>query len=445
MTRRRIGIVGGGAAGLVTAWLLQEDHDVTVLEAAPHLGGHAHTRYVERDGHVVPIETGFRFFFESSYPRLMALMHLLDLEVFAQDNQISIRRPASTQTLVLPPSRLSEWLSVLASPRTTLDLARLRRFMSGGDQVVENRDWSHTLREYVEAAGYPAGFGERLLYPLVSASWGAPLAIMPEFPAYSVLKVMRLTGSKAVHLGFRRGINAYIEALVAGLGQTRLRTSVPVFRVGRDGDRRVVECRDGSRHTFDTLVLATPAWVTHQLLDPTDPALAEWREATGRFDWFRADICLHSDTRHMPADRRHWAELNHTHEAHRAWMTEWPGRRVGAEVFRTWLPEGMEPPRALHHRVAFRHLVLTKASRDHQRSLAALQGQHGFHVAGMYVTDVDNHESSVNSAADVARALAPESTRLAAWDVATAVGAVPRRTAYRPPQKPTGRDDRVAA
>lgn len=39
----RIGIIDGGGASLVTAWLLEENLDVTLYEKEVRLGGHAHT------------------------------------------------------------------------------------------------------------------------------------------------------------------------------------------------------------------------------------------------------------------------------------------------------------------------------------------------------------------------------------------------------------------
>ena len=38
----KIGIIGG-AAGLLAAWLLEDDYEVTLFERDDRLGGHAHT------------------------------------------------------------------------------------------------------------------------------------------------------------------------------------------------------------------------------------------------------------------------------------------------------------------------------------------------------------------------------------------------------------------
>ena len=45
-----IAIVGTGISGMVAAYLLARDHEVTVFEANDRLGGHTHTITVEHGG-----------------------------------------------------------------------------------------------------------------------------------------------------------------------------------------------------------------------------------------------------------------------------------------------------------------------------------------------------------------------------------------------------------
>ncbi len=52
--RERIAVVGSGIAGLTCAHVLSPHHDVVLFEAAPQLGGHAHTVDVD-DPDVGPI------------------------------------------------------------------------------------------------------------------------------------------------------------------------------------------------------------------------------------------------------------------------------------------------------------------------------------------------------------------------------------------------------
>ena len=439
----RVAIIGGGAAGLATAWLLQQDHEVHVFEADPEPGGHARTAMVEHQGAVVQVETGFRYFFEATYPKLMALMALLGLELSERESRISLTRAGMPHVLSLPPTTPSQLLQLCRRPSDLRHLALLRRFMTTGDDVVERADWSLSLREYLAARGFPERFGRELLYPMVAASWGAPLSIMPDFPAYSVLKVMRLTDGRGKFLELEGGISTYIRALVDRLGAARLHLGRPIRSVARDGDALAVTAADGERLRFDKVVLATPAIVAQALL-ADDPALADWRARRRPFDHFEADICIHGDPSWMPRRRADWADLNHFHEPDRAWMTEWLGLEAGVEVFRTWLPKGAPVPDRLWHRCHFQHLVVTKDNLRLQQDIAAAQGQDGLFAVGMYAVDVDNHESAVGSAMPVAEALAPGSATLAAWRQAVAERRAPPRTSRPGPrsaasvQRPTG-------
>ncbi|MFE4612806.1 FAD-dependent oxidoreductase [Streptomyces niveus] len=51
--RPRTAVVGGGVAGLTAAYVLRRTHEVTLYEAEPRLGGHAHTHdLASSDGRV---------------------------------------------------------------------------------------------------------------------------------------------------------------------------------------------------------------------------------------------------------------------------------------------------------------------------------------------------------------------------------------------------------
>ena len=77
----RVGVIGGGTSGLVTSWLLQQHHDVTLLEKQHRWGGHADTLGIEVEGERVRIDAGFEFFSTSMFPRFNRLLQLLAVPV----------------------------------------------------------------------------------------------------------------------------------------------------------------------------------------------------------------------------------------------------------------------------------------------------------------------------------------------------------------------------
>jgi predicted NAD/FAD-binding protein len=411
----RIAIVGGGISGLVSAWLLQHDHEVTLHEASAWLGGHARSIPVRFGNRTVYAECGFKYFFDDSYPTLVALVRALGLELRRFKGPLSLTRPGR-DVLVLPPRSLRH-VRRLLSWQALRELVGFYGFLRGGLDLLAAGDWSVTLREYAERRAYTAGIAEGFLYPFLAASWGAPVDVMRDFPAYDVLKVLRRgKGEGPAFYEFCGGSSAYIGAIVAELDRVRLRVGVGVDALARRDGRWEVRDTDGGVASYDRVVVATSAPNALSLLAPVAEG-ARQAEALRSFRHFDTHIVIHRDPRLMPASPGDWGLLNVFVEGDKAWATEWSGYTERLPVFRTWLPRGYALPRDVVHEERFRHLVVTTESPALHRRIADLQGSEGLYLAGMYTTDVDNHESALRSAHAVGRALAPHAPNLARFAV----------------------------
>nr|MBS0022177.1 FAD-dependent oxidoreductase [Gammaproteobacteria bacterium] len=72
-----IAIIGSGISGLVAAYQLHADHNITLFEANDYIGGHIHTVNVELAGKRYAIDTGFIVFNDWTSPNLVALLDRL--------------------------------------------------------------------------------------------------------------------------------------------------------------------------------------------------------------------------------------------------------------------------------------------------------------------------------------------------------------------------------
>jgi hypothetical protein len=422
--RARIGILGGGVSGMAAAWMLQDDHDVTLLERESRLGGHVETVPVEAAGRTVHAELGTRFFFDPSYPYFLALLRVLGVPTRWTDATVSITDVASARTVFLPPSlpprSASHVTSLVRSPRLVRHLLSLRRLVSEQPEVFRQRDWSLTIERYLADHDYPQAFGPEFIYPFLAACWGSPLPELNRTPVYSLLKGMPL-GTSPGFFEIERGMSRYVQTFAEQLTQVRVGLDAEVRRIEGSGPFLVEDAR-GERWTFDHLLVATGSRDALALLRGLPAASPLCAQLEG-FRHFETHIVVHGDVAQMPRRRRDWAHTNLFFDGPLAWMSDWQGLAQDAPVFRLWLPRGRPPPSNVYAERRYHHLVMTPENALLQRRIAALQGAHNLWLTGMYTTDVDNHESALLSALVPVRALAPRSRNLARLLGAVAPGA----------------------
>jgi predicted NAD/FAD-binding protein len=410
--RKRVGVIGGGVAGMATAWFLQEDHHVTLLEKEPRLGGHVETIPINVGAATVYAELGPRFFFNPSYPYFLGLLRLLGVRTHWNDAVVSVTNVPQSRTVVLPPRSVRQVAALVRSPRTIRHLWSLRRLVGEQPEVVARRDFAIPFHQYLTDRGYPATFGPDFVYPFLAACWGCSVGELAEFPAYSLLKGMP-PGDKAGFYEIEGGVASYIATFARELGGVRVCVGAGARAIAREANGEIiVDDERGERHRFDELVVATSSFHAADLLRGL-PAATAIQAAIAGFRQFETEIVVHGDASFMPKNRGDWAHNNLFFGGDVTWMTDWQGLRANAPVFRTWLPKGAKRPDPTYGRRSFRHLIMTPENGVLQRQVAAHQGAGGVWACGMYTADVDNHESALLSAVVPARALAPQSRNLA--------------------------------
>ena len=70
----KIAVIGAGISGLVAAYRLCSEHDITVFEANDYIGGHTNTVELECHGERHAIDTGFIVFNDWTYPHFIRLL-----------------------------------------------------------------------------------------------------------------------------------------------------------------------------------------------------------------------------------------------------------------------------------------------------------------------------------------------------------------------------------
>jgi predicted NAD/FAD-binding protein len=288
----RIAIIGGGASGMTTAYLLdQQRHDVTVFERQDVLGGHIRTL----NKNVQPnqsdcdeiLENGV-LEFPTVFHHFMRLMQELEVELepikigsamFFKNGSHLLSSDMIQKNFTGFP-KLIEYLRLETLYASSVGLWLRTKFAKLQDL------YDHPLSAYLQR---PC-IRNTWLKLLVMYSYSMPLALIDDFPAEMALPVLR--DDVAVDwVSIKGGVYSYIEKILARFkGEVVL--NVEIDCISRSSNAVKIRRSTGQIQQFDKVVFATPPDQVMMLL--ADPSEAEIR----RFSAWRANYAttlLHSD------------------------------------------------------------------------------------------------------------------------------------------------------
>lgn len=402
----RIAVIGAGISGLVCAYLLGDEHQITLLEAAPELGGHTHTVEVDLDGERQSVDTGFIVFNDSYYPNFRKLLNQLGVESQLTAMSLSVR--CDRTGLEYAGSSLNGLFAQranLARPGFWRLLQDIRRFQLEGIRALSTLSDRTTVAEFVRLCSYSEEFVRFYLVPMGSALWSSPAGDFLNFPVRFIIEFFANHGMMQIlnrppWRVVRGGSARYVDALVNRL-RGLIRTSTRVDWVRRDAQG--VEIRHSSGiERFDHVIFACHSNQALGILEA--PSEAE-REILGHFPYQANDTVLHTDTRVLPKNRRAWGCWNYhlANETERSAAVTYNMnllqslRPRGGQTFCVSLNEtGIDPARVIK-RITYHHPVFKPGRREMQARHNELIGRNRTSYCGAY-WGFGFHEDGVRSA-----------------------------------------------
>jgi len=176
----KIAIIGTGIAGNVAAHYLHRAHDVTVYEAAGHVGGHTHTHRIELDGEVQHVDTGFIVFNHRTYPHFTRLLAELGVASHESSMSFSVRNERTgLEYNGTSLNRLFAQRSNLVRPSFLRMVREILRFNRDAPALLDAHGDEVTLGEYLQAHAYSRHFIDDYLVPMGAAIWSTDPQRMP--------------------------------------------------------------------------------------------------------------------------------------------------------------------------------------------------------------------------------------------------------------------------
>jgi uncharacterized protein len=293
----KIGIIGGGIAGLTAAWLLQGHHEVTLFEKQDRLGGHADTIEVEQDGALFPIDAGFEFFYDALFPRFNRLLALVGAQTRTYEASVTIYDTAQRRTTLIPPFNRERILWSAYNPRALADLAIFQSAILRSIPLIENEDPFITLEQHLNSLHLPRAFLRDFLYPFLLAEWCVELEEFKTFSAYNIMKYIVTARPRSIPpiitanevIG---GMQAYLSGLRRQLPQTRIILSADIAHLSHADNQYTVHDTTSGNYACDHLILATNAAQASTLLKPF-PWTEKRRIELNRIVYFKTPIAVH--------------------------------------------------------------------------------------------------------------------------------------------------------
>lgn len=418
----KIAVIGGGVAGLYTAWHLARDHEVVLFEREPRVGGHTDTHVIDDESGTVNVDTGFIVFNYKHYPLFSAWVDGLGVASRASDMSFGVHCERSgleynaTSLGALFCQRRN-----LLRPRFLRMVADILRFYRNAPTWLQTLDESVTLGQWLEGSDFGEAFGPDHLVPMAAALWSSADQKILDFPIRYLLEFMHnhdmlQVERRPVWRTIIGGGQRYVEAALARFAG-RVVTGAPVRRISRQDGGGLKVKLDATEAEFDQAVLACHADQALALLERPDPLEAK---TLGSIAYQPNDAVLHTDAGRMPKRPKAWAAWNVRRDRdapERAGISYWMNRLQGLSSARQYIvslnqTDRIDPERILV-RKTYQHPIYTARARAAQKRLPAINGRDRIWFCGA-CWGYGFHEDAVQSARTVVDGIAGQVKRRAA-------------------------------
>ena len=391
----KVAIVGSGIAGVSTAFNLDKaGHQTTIFEKANYFGGHTDTHQFDLNGEMVNIDSGFIVFAREFYPHFSNMLNELGID--SKSTEMSFSASNTVTGLVYSASNLNKLFCQrknLLSPTFYRMILDIVRFYQSGNKILLNADNSLTANDYFIINHYSKTFREDNIYPMISALWSTPVALVKFYPIRYLVEYMQAHGmmqlsNRPVWQVLNNGSFEYQQKLKEQLKQCTWRLNCGVSNIIREEDRVLIHSVSAEPEYFDAVVMACHADQAHISLQK--PSAAE-RDILTAIGFENNDVTIHTDESLMPANPLAWASWNTWVSSDKNarcsatyWMNELQGLDNSTNFFVS-LNEAREIDSAkILKKRHYQHPSYTPKSVAARKRLSEINGQNRTAYAGAY-------------------------------------------------------------
>ena len=404
----KIGVIGSGVSGLVSALTLQEKFEVSLFEKNSKLGGHSNTVTIEQDNNKYSVETGFIVLNDKNYPIFTSLLKHLNIGV----NNSSMSFSVSVDKGQFEYS--SSYIGLLGQTKNIIDpkywgmLRDINYFYNNALKDVKDCPDNETLGQFLKRFNYSNKFIDYHLVPMTASIWSCPTKSILNFPIKSLLvffenhKLLNIYNRpkwSTVNKGSREYVKK-IQSLLKG----KIYTNAKVNKISKSKEGIKVHYQDGIK-TFDKVILACHADQSSEILIEN---FSEEANLLKDFKYQKNTSILHSDINFMPKRKSVWSSWNYITETGNSgnlsityWMNELQGINSPKPILLSLNPKILPNPDLIYGQYSYSHPILDNNAINIQKKLSSIQGKNNLWFCGAW-TGFGFHEDGVKSAVEIA-------------------------------------------
>ena len=404
----KIGVIGSGVSGLVSALTLQEKFEVSLFEKNSKLGGHSNTVTIEQENKKYSVETGFIVLNDKNYPIFTSLLKHLNIGV----NNSSMSFSVSVDKGQFEYS--SSYIGLLGQTKNIIDpkywgmLRDINYFYTNALRDVKDCPDNETLGQFLKRFNYSNKFIDYHLVPMTASIWSCPTKSILNFPIKSLLvffenhKLLNIYNRpkwSTVNKGSREYVKK-IQSLLKG----EIYTNTKVNKISKSKGGIRVHYQEGIK-TFDKVILACHADQSSEILIEN---FSEEANLLKDFKYQKNTSILHSDISFMPKRKSVWSSWNYITETGNSgnlsityWMNELQGINSPKPILLSLNPKILPNPDLIYGQYSYSHPILDNNAINIQKKLSSIQGKNNLWFCGAW-TGFGFHEDGVKSAVEIA-------------------------------------------
>ena len=239
--RYKIAVIGSGISGLVSSYLLNKKHDVTLFEKNDYLGGHTHTHEILDGNNILNVDSGFIVYNENTYPNFIKLLD--ELEVDRQMTTMGFSVKSNRRDFEYSGNSLNSVFSQrrnLFNPQFLRMLWDIYRFNKKAINDIDNLSLGKTLDEYLKQNNYSSSFVNNYIIPMGSAIWSTSPRMIVCMPALFFINFFNNHGllkisNRPQWWVVKNGSNQYVKKII-DKSSINIRLSSKIEAINREGD-----------------------------------------------------------------------------------------------------------------------------------------------------------------------------------------------------------------